>query len=251
MMRFEGKVALVTGGSSGIGRAAAVEFAREGARVVIAARRVEESRLVVEEIEAFGGEAIHVATDVSKAEDCKRMVDEAMARFGRLDVAFNNAGIGRSGHPVQDEELEAWLSVLSVNLTGTFLSMKYEVPALLASGGGAIVNTSSVGGMAGRAGSCSYSASKGGIQSMTKSVARELAQSNIRVNAICPGATHSEMMSRYFARVPEGEALTLQSNPMGRIAEAQEVARAALFLASDDAAFMTGQLMSVDGGAVI
>lgn len=247
--RFEGKVALITGASSGIGRDTAIEFAREGAHVVVAARRRDKSLEVCEQIESFGVQALYVETDVSRSADCKRMVDETMARFGRLDVAFNNAGLGRSGVPIPDEDEDVWNQLIAVNLTGCFLSMKYEIPAILATGGGSIINTSSTGGLKGGAGSSVYGASKGGLQVLTKCAAKEFASQNIRVNAICPGATHSEMMERWMNRVPGVAERVTKDQPMGRIADGVEIARAVLFLASDDASFMTGQLMAVDGGA--
>jgi NAD(P)-dependent dehydrogenase (short-subunit alcohol dehydrogenase family) len=247
--RFEGKVALITGASSGIGKDTAFEFAKEGAHVVVAARRRDQSLEVCKEIESYGVQALYVETDVSKSADCKRMVAETMAKFGRLDIAFNNAGLGRSGHPVADEDEDVWDQLIAVNLTGCFLSMKYEIPAILASGGGSIINTSSTGGLKGGAGSSAYGASKGGLQVLTKCAAKEYASQNIRVNAICPGATHSEMMQRWMNRVEGVAEKVVQGQPMGRIADGIEIARAVLFLASDDASFMTGQLMAVDGGA--
>jgi A-factor type gamma-butyrolactone 1'-reductase (1S-forming) len=251
VMRFEGKVAFVTGATSGIGRATAVEFAREGADVVIAARREQQGAEVVEEIEALGRRALYVPTDVAKTEDCRAMVERALERFGRLDAAVNNAGIGRSGHDVVVEEEEVWDNVISVNLKGVFLCMKYEVPALLKSGGGAIVNTSSVGGLKGRAGSSAYCSSKAGVHAVTKCAALEFAAQGVRVNAICPGVVSTEMLDRWIARVPEVAKELTVNQPMGRIADAREIARAILFLASDDASFMTGQLMAVDGGVYI
>jgi len=247
--RFAGKVVLITGASSGIGRDTAMEFAKEGAHVVVAARRREQGLAACAEIESYGVEALFVETDVAKEADCKRMVDETMARFGRLDIAFNNAGLGRSGVPIPDENLESFNQIIAVNLTGCFLSMKYEIPALLASGGGAIINTTGGAGLHGSPGGSAYSASKAGLDALTKCAAKEFATQNIRVNAIGPGATHSEMMARWMARVPGVEAMVTKNQPMGRIAAGAEIARAVLFLASDDASFMTAQVMSVDGGS--
>ena len=250
-MRFEGKVALVTGATSGIGRATAVEFAREGAHVVVAARREQQGAEVVREIEGLGRRAIFVPTDVAKADDCRVMVERCLEAFGRLDAAVNNAGVGRSGHDVVVEDEEVWANVMAVNLTGVFLCMKHEVPALLETGGGAIVNTSSVGGLKGRAGSSAYCSSKAGVHALTKCAALEWAARRIRVNAICPGVVSTEMLDRWIARVPDVAGELTANQPMGRIADAREIARAILFLASDDASFMTGQLMAVDGGVYI
>lgn len=246
--RFEGKVVLITGASSGIGKDTAFEFAKEGAHVVVAARRRDQSLEVCKAIEAYGVQALFVETDVAKEADCKRMVDETMAKFGRLDVAFNNAGLGRSGVPIPDENLESFSQIVAVNMTGCFLSMKYEIPALLASGGGSIINTTG-GASRGSPGGSAYAASKAGLDALTKCAAKEFATQNIRVNAISPGATHSEMMARWMARVPGVEAMVTKNQPMGRIAEGSEIARAVLFLASEDASFMTAQIMAVDGGS--
>ncbi|WP_176695911.1 SDR family NAD(P)-dependent oxidoreductase [Phenylobacterium immobile] len=246
--RFEGKVVLITGASSGIGKDTAMEFAKEGANVVVAARRRDQSLDVCKGIESYGVQALYVETDVARSPDCKRMVDETMAKFGRLDIAFNNAGLGRSGHPIPVEDEEIFNQIIAVNLTGCFLSMKYEIPAILASGGGAIINTTG-GASRGSPGGSAYAASKAGLDALTKSAAKEFASQNIRVNAISPGATHSEMMARWMARVPGVEAMVTKNQPMGRIADGAEIARAVLFLASEDASFMTAQIMAVDGGS--
>jgi NAD(P)-dependent dehydrogenase (short-subunit alcohol dehydrogenase family) len=231
--RFHKKVVLVTGASSGIGRAAALLFASEGAHVIAVARRVDEGERTVQQIWDSGGTGIFINADVSKAADCRAMVEEAEEAFGGLDIAFNNAGIGRGGKFIADESEESWEHVLDINLKGVFLSMKYEIPAMLRRGGGAIVNNSSGDGWAVHPGMAAYQASKHGVLGLTKVAALEYATHGIRVNAICPDA----------ARV-------LAAHPMNRMAEPEEVARAALFLASGDASFMNGHALAVDGGAL-
>lgn len=247
--RFERKVVLVTGASSGIGRAAALLFASEGAHVVAVARRIEEGEYTVQQIWDSGGTGIFIQADISKAADCRLMVAEAEAAFGGLDIAFNNAGIGRGGKFIADESEESWEKVLDINLKGVFLSMKYEIPALLRRGGGTIINNSSMGGLLANPGMAAYQASKHGVLGLTQVAALEYATQGIRVNAICPGATRSAMLERWFAD-PAVAARVATAHPMNRVAEPEEVARAALFLASGDSSFMTGHALAVDGGAL-
>jgi NAD(P)-dependent dehydrogenase (short-subunit alcohol dehydrogenase family) len=248
--RLEDKVALITGASSGIGRAVCELFAQEGAAVVAVARREEQGRAVVEAIKKSGGRAMFIRGDVSIAKDCAAMVEKAEIEFGGLDIAFNNAGIGSNGKFVVDETEEEWDRVIATNLKGVFLSMKYEIPALLRRGGGTIINTSSVGGLIGGAGMASYQSSKHAVLGLTKCAALEYAKKNIRVNAVCPAATQTEMVDRWFQRPGVAERITA-AHPIGRIATAEEIAKGVLFLASDDASFVLGHSLVMDGGFVI
>jgi NAD(P)-dependent dehydrogenase (short-subunit alcohol dehydrogenase family) len=249
MSRLHKKVALITGGTSGIGKAAAELFAREGAKVAIAARREEEGERVIQQIRDGGGEAIFVKTDVSRAEDCSNAVAVTVEVFGRLDIAFNNAGIAIFGKPLPDYEEEEWDRLMGINLKGVFLSMKYEIPAMLKGGGGAIVNNSSAYGMVGSRGICAYQTAKHGLIGLSKAAALEYSDNNIRVNAICPSFTKSEILDRVVAAGLEQTLLGL--HPIGRFAEASEVAEAALFLLSDAASYITGASLAVDGGYTI
>jgi A-factor type gamma-butyrolactone 1'-reductase (1S-forming) len=251
--RFSGKVALVTGATSGIGRETALQFAREGARVVLSGRRDPQGRDVVSEIEAAGGQALFVRTDVTDAESVRRMVDATVARFGRLDCAFNNAGIGGDTmKPTADHSQENWDNVIATNLTGVWLSMKFEISAMLQYGGGSIVNNSSGYGLVGSGvGHAPYAAAKHGVIGLTRSAAIEYATQGIRVNAVCPGWTHSEMVDPALAAMPEAIAAILKDEvPMQRIAAAAEIARAVLWLCSDEASYVTGHPLVVDGGAL-
>ena len=246
-MRLNGKVALVTGGNAGIGEAIASLFAHEGSRVVIAARRQAQGQEVVRKITGAGGTAVFIQADIASSEDCARMVAETIKQFGRLDIAVNNAGIGRSGKLVADEEEEGFRAVVDTNLTGAFLCMKHEIPAMLAGEGGSIINVSSVSGLKGSSGQAAYVASKHGLIGLTKGAALEYAKQKVRINALCPVATRTDMLKAWFAS-PGVEELVLSKMPSGRVAEPSEVANAALFLASDDSIFVTGQSLAVDGG---
>jgi A-factor type gamma-butyrolactone 1'-reductase (1S-forming) len=251
--RFSGKVALVTGATSGIGRETALQFAREGARVVLSGRREPKGRAVVSEIETAGGEALFVQTDVTDADSVRRLVDATVARFGRLDCAFNNAGIGGDTmRPTADHSQENWDNVIATNLTGVWLSMKAEISAMLRCGGGSIVNNSSGYGLVGSGiGHAPYAAAKHGVIGLTKSAAIEYATQGIRVNAVCPGWTHSEMVDPALVAMPEAFTAILKNEvPMQRIAAAVEIARAVLWLCSDEASYVTGHPLVVDGGAV-
>jgi NAD(P)-dependent dehydrogenase (short-subunit alcohol dehydrogenase family) len=248
VQRLFDKVALVTGATSGIGKATAMLFAREGAKVAIAARREEEGRQVVREILDHGGEAIFVRTDVAQAEDCAAAVARTVASFGKLDIAFNNAGITSFGRPVADTDEQAWSTVIDVNLTGTFLSMKYEIPEILKAGGGSIINMSSAYGLAGSAfGACSYHASKHGVIGLTRAAALEYAKEKLRVNAICPAFVATDMIGAFLEQ-PEQAAQLAALHPVGRMGTLAETAEAVVFLASDASTFITGTTLSIDGG---
>ena len=247
MSRLKNKVALITGGSSGIGEAAVELFAREGAKVAVAARRIEEGERVVARVRDAGGQAIFIRTDVSKAQDCRNAVAHTVEAFGRLDIAFNNAGIEILGKTLVEHDEEDWDRLMGINLKGVFLSMKYEIPEMLKTGGGAIVNTSSVLGLVGMPGLAAYETAKHGLIGLGKCAALEYGGRNVRVNTICPGGTKSDMLDRLIAPPGAREAL-LAIHPIGRFGEAAEVAEAALFLASDAASFITGATLAVDGG---
>ena len=243
--QFEEKVVIVTGGSSGIGRAAAVAFAEEGARVTVSARRVEESEETVRLIKDAGGEAIFVQADVSVEADCERTVTETLEAYGRLDCAFNNAGRGGGGG-MFDCDVDVWNDCLAVNLTGVFMSMKYQIPEMIEQGG-AIVNNASVLGLVGLAGGAAYVASKHGVVGLTKSAALEFAPKNIRVNAVCPGYALTDM-TRATLTDPVKLGKAMEKQPLGRYAEPEEIAASVLWLCSNAASFVTGQAIAVDGG---
>ena len=252
MSALDGKVALVTGGAGGIGRAAAVAFAEAGARVAVADLNEVGCLDTVRRIHDAGSDGLTVRTDVSSADDVKSLVETTVQAFGRLDCAFNNAAIvGETGKDTADCSEENWSSVVSVNLTGVFLCMKYEIPAMLASGGGAIVNTSSSVGLIGDRGCIAYVATKHGVIGATRAAALEYAQRGIRVNAICPGVTRTEMVERVIGGDPEIEAMLVAREPVGRLGEPEEIAAAVVWLCSEAASFVTGHAMSVDGGQVV
>ena len=246
--RLEGRVALVTGAGSGIGRESATLFAAEGARVVVADLDPAGGGETVAAIEASGGEAAFVKVDVSVAAEVEAAVAAAESRFGALHVLFNNAGIfpGADGSPVDTPE-DVWDQVMNVNLKSVFLGCKYGIPALLRAGGGSIVNTASFVAVMGAATSqIAYTASKGGVLAMTREIAVEYARQGIRANALCPGPVNTPLLQELLAD-PAARARRLVHVPMGRLAEATEIARAALFLASDDAAYVNGTTFLVDG----
>jgi NAD(P)-dependent dehydrogenase (short-subunit alcohol dehydrogenase family) len=245
--RFVDRSVLVTGAGSGIGRAAALLFAKEGGRVVVVDQNEPDAQATVSLIRDAGGEAFTVAADVSRETDCRAMVERAVATYERLNVAFNNAGVGATGFAVADEEEVAWSRLIDVNLKGIFLSMKYEIPAMLAAGGGAIVNTASVAGLVGERGIGAYAASKHGVVGLTRTAALDYIGQGIRINAVCPGATRTRVLANWF-QDPKVESFILSRHPIGRVAEPEEIARAVLFLASDDASFVVGQALAVDGG---
>jgi NAD(P)-dependent dehydrogenase (short-subunit alcohol dehydrogenase family) len=242
---FEGKVALVTGGNSGIGKATAMLFAQQGARVVIAARRAEEGEATVAEIRRNGGEAMFVKTDVSQAADAEAVVKKTVTQYGRLDCAFNNAGM--SGGGLLHELAEAdWDRMIDVNLKGVWLGMKYQIIQMLSQGGGTIVNDSSVAGLNGYVRSTHYSASKHGVIGLSKSAALQYRSKNIRINVVCPGMIMTPMIERAFA-IP-GVEDWFRSKVQGRGGNPDEVAQAVTWLCSDAASYVNGVALSVDGG---
>lgn len=249
---FAGKVAFVTGAASGIGRATALAFAREGASVVAADVSEQGNQETARLIEEQGGRALAVRCDVTRAEDVKAALDKAIEAFGRLDFAFNNAGIeSRKPAPTAEYEVEEWDRIFDINLRGMFLCMKHEIPLILRQGGGAIVNTSSGAGVIGIKGSPAYTAAKHGVIGLTRSAALDYAAQNIRINAICPGYIDTPMMSRFTGGTPEGRAKVISEEPVGRMGKPEEIAAAVVWLCSDGAAFVIGHAMVVDGGQTV
>ena len=248
--RFEGKVALVTGGAAGLGLATALVFAREGASVVIADVKEEAGQAAVQKITDTGGKAIFVKTDVSRAEEVKMLIDKTVETFGRLDCAFNNAGIEGKSASTADCTEENWDRVININLKGLWLCMKYEIPQMLKQGGGAIVNMSSVAGLVGFEGMPAYCASKGGVIQLTKTAALEYARNGIRVNAVCPGGIETEMIERVATTSPEMKQNLINMHPVGRLGRPEEVADVVLWLCSDESSFVTGYPVAIDGGFV-
>ncbi len=243
-----GKVAIVTGGGSGIGRASALAFAREGAKVVVADVVVEGGEETVRLIQHNGGAAIFVKTNVSKAAEVEALVARAVLTYGRLDCAHNNAGIEGPGATTVDYAEESWERVLAINLTGVWLCMKYEIPQMLKQGSGAIVNTASTAGLVGYPRGSAYVASKHGVVGLTKTAALEYAKSGIRVNAVCPGAIDTPMMGRITDHRPQRAARMAAAEPVGRMGQPAEIAEAVVWLCSEAASFVTGHAMAVDGG---
>lgn len=250
-MEFEGKTVLITGGAAGIGRIAALAFAREGARVVVSDVDVPRGKETVEMIEEEGGEALFVQADVSKAEDVRRMVQETVDAYGGLDCAFNNAGIEGEQAPTGQGTEENWDRVIDINLKGVWLSMKEEIPAMLKRGGGVIVNMSSVAGRVGFQNLPAYVASKHGVLGLTKTAALDYATQDIRVNAVCPGVIHTEMIDRVTGGDPETLEAYANMAPMERMGRPEEVAAAVVWLCSDQASFVTGEAITIDGGFVV
>ncbi len=248
--QFDGKVALVTGGASGIGRASAERFAGAGAKVVVADLDDAQGGGTVGAINATGGEAVFVRVDVADPEQVAAMVSTAIDGFGRLDIAVNSAGLPGTYAAFDDQRLDDWQRTIAVNLTGTFLAMQAQIPPMLAAGGGAIVNVASAAGLMGFANLPAYVASKHGVVGLTKSVALEYARHGIRVNAVCPGSVRTQMLEGFAG----GDEKTLQGmgkmTPVGRLGTPAEIAEAIVWLCSDAASYVTGHAMAVDGGVL-
>jgi len=246
---LEGKVAVVVGGTTGIGRETAVLFAKSGSKVALAGRREKEGNETVDLIRAVGGEGLYVQTDVSKAAEVAAFVEKAVEKFGRLDVAFNNAGFEGVWAPVIRQSEEDWDRLMAVNLKGIWLCLKYEIQQMIRQrSGGAIVNMSSMMGLVGSAGAAAYSASKHGVIGLTKSAALETARTGIRINAVCPGATETAMSERIFSVAGANKKYVLSCHPLARFGKPAEIAEAVVWMCSDRAAFMTGQSLVLDGG---
>jgi NAD(P)-dependent dehydrogenase (short-subunit alcohol dehydrogenase family) len=246
-MNMESQVVLITGGLTGIGRAAAVEFAKLGSRVVISGRRPDAGEVLAKELRQLGAEAEFIQADVRIEEDVSRLIDQVVARFGRLDVAVNNAGTeGRPGS-VTEQTAESYAATFDTNVLGTLLSLKHELRVMSVQGSGSIVNISSTYGHEGAKRAPVYAGSKHAVEGITKSVALEAAESGVRVNAVAPGPTQTGMLDR-FTGTEANKAALVSGVPLGRLGRPQEIARAIVFLGSDAASFVTGQIITADGG---
>jgi NAD(P)-dependent dehydrogenase (short-subunit alcohol dehydrogenase family) len=241
------QVVLITGALTGIGRAAAIAFAGSGHRMVISGRRQDAGEALLDQLRSLGAQAEFVQADVRKEDDVRHLVDQTVERFGRLDIAVNNAGTeGRPG-PVVEQTAESYAATFDTNVLGTLLSMKHELRVMTAQGSGSIVNISSTYGHEGAKGASVYAGSKHAVEGMTKSAALEAAGSGVRVNAVAPGPTETAMLNR-FTGTAERKAALASGVPFGRIGQPEEIARVILFVASDEASFLTGQIVTVDGG---
>jgi NAD(P)-dependent dehydrogenase (short-subunit alcohol dehydrogenase family) len=251
LKRFTDKVALVTGGNSGIGKATALAFARDGAKVVIAARRESLGQAVVQEIKKESGEGVFIKTDVMREADIENLFNKIKEIYGRLDFAFNNAGVMGPANRMARETMETWNLTMNTNLLGVWLCMKYEIQQMLSQGGGAIVNNASTAGIGGAPGSAIYSASKHGVMGLTKSAGADYATKNIRVNAVCPGPIVTPLLKELFNGRPRVEEAYLSTILMNRFGTVEEIAGAVLWLCSNEASFMTGYSIVIGGGQTV
>lgn len=247
MASLDGKVAIVTGGGSGIGQAACHLYAREGARVVVSDVDEKGGNETVRAIQDGNGDAVFVRADVSNPDDCQAMVAAAVEKYGRLDIAFNNAGIGGEANRTAEYGVEGWQKVIAINLSGVFYCMKYEIPAMLDAGGGAIVNMASILGQVGFENSPAYVAAKHGVVGLTRTAAVEYAKQNLRINAVGPAFIHTPLISGLEENKQVNDLL-ISLHPIGRLGEAQEVAELVIWLSSEKASFVTGAYYAVDGG---
>lgn len=251
MARLENKVAIITGASAGIGRASALLFARKGAKLVVGARRQGELESLVAEITAAGGEAVALAGDVRSADYARALVEKAVGSFGKLDIAFNNAGVLGGMGPTHELSDEGWNEAIEINLTASFHAARHQIPAIAASGGGSVIFTSTMVGYSfSFPGTAAYSASKAGLVGLTQALATEYGPQGVRVNALLPGGTDTQMY-REMNNTAEAQEFIIGLHALKRVARPEELARAALYLASDDSSFVTGTASLVDGGASI
>ncbi len=244
---LKNKVALVTGASSGIGRAIALAWAREGARVVVSDVNVPLGEETVAQVRAAGGDAIFVAADVGQPADCEALVNRCLAHYGRLDVACNNAGIPGPSAPTADYPLDGWAQVININLSGVFYGMKYQIAAMLKTGGGSIVNMASILGATGFAMAPAYTAAKHGVVGLTKAAALEYSAQGVRINSVGPGFIHTPMINS-LEQDHDTNTMLVAAHPIGRLGQPEEVAELVVWLASDKASFVTGAYYPVDGG---
>ncbi len=250
MGRLQDRSVVITGAGSGIGRATALLFGSEGARLVLADINTDAVAATAQLVEAAGGTAVAQRCDVSSEQDVQALIDRAIDAHGRLDVIFNNAGIEGPSARLADHTLEQWQQVLSVNLTGVFLGMKYAIPVMARQESGSIINTASVAGLVGWHGGAAYSATKAAVVNLTRTASLEYAKHNVRINCICPGVIQTAMVERITGSTDEALERLKRMQPMPRVGQAEDIARMALFLASDESGFVTGAAMVVDGGYI-